>query len=119
MLHRLLTWIYNSFLRWSDASGPDTYIPIGAVARPLETDPVIPEDLRTSDVPYLGKDQDALLRKAMLVSNDRVVRIKWLRSIQHLRANSKTGWVLDGGSKPKWGNGETPEAKDLNRLVLS
>jgi len=101
-----------------DANSPDRYVSVGAKALPgLSTDPVVPEDLRTPDVPYLGKDQEELLRKAVASYPDRINRIKWLRAIQHLRAESKTGWVIEGGKK-KWGNPETTKASELNHMIL-
>ena len=117
MINRLILWMSDLFSGWADRQYEENYIPIAAVGN-CHVEEDIPDDLRTPDVPRLGPNQDKYLRMAMKVSKDRVVRIKWLRAVQHLRAESKTGWVLEGGAN-KLGHSQTPESQELNKLTMA
>ena len=95
-----------------------TKFTVAAAKRRRYCEVPIPEALRGQDVPLLGVDQDKLLRRAMRVSGDHKVRLKWLHAINHLRVTSKTGWIMDGGAA-KFGHGITTKSHELNSLTLS
>lgn len=116
---RFFAWMFETLRAWVNESAPDTYVPI-AVKPQIDPDTVnIPESLLGPDVPVVGQDQEDVLRKAMRVSENHEVRIRYLNAIKHLRTNSNIGWSLDKGSKkPNWGVSDTRASQALNQPTL-
>lgn len=100
LLTRLSAWYH----KLAEHHNPDKYLEVGAkptLTRATETKEIeIPDYLRGSDIPDFGKDQERMLRRAIILYPDEVNRKKWLKSVYVLGDD----WVMKGG-KAKFGQG--------------